>query len=1100
MSMVKFSCPKCPTTLAVPAPIAPEQIVQCPRCGAQFRLNSKRPAATAAPAAAVSRPPLPRAVARPIIEPADGALSSTPIGTSQRKLRAVLGVAACLVLGLVAVIVLLVARSGDGSSRPTAKGGVVEAQNSYERLAAVAQVAETHDEPDSPEATVVRASDDSEPAPAPQGKPLLVLDAAGHSAVVKRAFFSADGSQVVTVSMDKTIRVWDVAEGEPVRTLRLPIGLGDEGALHAAALSADAKRLAVTGVPVGRGKLGMLIHVLALESGKVETVLKRHENIIAALAWSPDDRRLASASYDGTARIYDVAGGQTERTLQGHKGPVKAVAFSPDGRRIATVSEDQTGRIWAADTGNCEAELRGHANHVESVAWHPTDGTLATGSVDATIRLWGPDGRAIRTYPARPDEMLQIASLSFSHDGRELLYAGVGFAGGAGLLDVASGRRRVDFKRHTNTVMHGQFSPDGNLAVTTGGNNHETLIWSTRDGSVVQRLMGKGRTIWAVGWSADGKSLAWSNTNRGDPWKANFPLERSFNLEELAWGPKPGNDFRRARLTSGEISLEAADLLKVNIKRAGQPTQVFQSPVAGERIYSFTLLDDDHAVMGGAYSIYLVELRTNKIVREYVGHSGMVLAVSPSPDGRYFATGSTDQTLCVWDTARETPLLSLFVADTEWIVWTPEGYYAASANGERLMGWQINRGPNALAEFHPAARFRKSLYHPEVIAQLLREGSLERALAKAGKEQQAEIAPVTVEQVLPPEVAILAPHSDRPVEVKEASLKVQAAARSQGKHPVTALRLLVDGRPYQGQGGTRRVARPQFGVVRASWTVELTPGPHVLAVQAESAVSRAVSDAVEVVYQASQPADAPRLFLLAAGVSAYPGRARLRYAASDAEDIARVFRNETGQAFQKVEVKLLTDHQATRAGILQGLDWLSKRMTPQDVAVIFLSGHGTRDRRGEFYFVPIDANPGEIAASCVSGTELKKRLEAMPGRLIAMFDACHSGAAAEGLAGGVAVADDLVRDLVTEDYGVIVMCSSLGREYSIESSAVKHGYFTLAVVEGLSGEADLNHDRVVHFSELDAYAGPRVRELSEGTQNPVTAKPPTIRSFPLAKH
>ena len=93
-----------------------------------------------------------------------------------------------------------------------------------------------------------------------------------------------------------------------------------------------------------------------------------------------------------------------------------------------------------------------------------------------------------------------------------------------------------------------------------------------------------------------------------------------------------------------------------------------------------------------------------------------------------------------------------------------------------------------------------------------------------------------------------------------------------------------------------------------------------------------------------------------------------------------------------------------------------------------------------------------------------------------------------------------MRDLVTEDYGVIVMCSSLGREYSIESSEVKHGFFTLAVVEGLSGKADFNQDRIVHFSELDGYACDRVRELSEGLQNPVTAKPPTVRSFPLAKH
>src|SRR5262249_31929617 len=226
--------------------------------------------------------------------------------------------------------------------------------------------------------------------------------------------------------------------------------------------------------------------------------------------------------------------------------------------------------------------------------------------------------------------------------------------------------------------------------------------------------------------------------------------------------------------------VEAIDLLKVAIKREGQPAQVFQSPQAGERIYCFSLLDDDRAVVGGAYGLYLLDLRTKEITRRYVGHSGIVLNIALSPDGRYFVTGSTDQTLCAWDPASEQPLLSLFAAGTEWIAWTPEGYYAASANGERLMGWQVNRGPNALAEFHPAARFRKSLYQPEVIAQLTRAGSLEKALALAGKERAQELLPVSVEQVLPPDVAVTSPRVPQPIVAKQSKLPLRAAAPSPG--------------------------------------------------------------------------------------------------------------------------------------------------------------------------------------------------------------------------------------------------------------------------------------------------------------------------------
>src|SRR5205085_1211586 len=78
------------------------------------------------------------------------------------------------------------------------------------------------------------------------------------------------------------------------------------------------------------------------------------------------------------------------------------------------------------------------------------------------------------------------------------------------------------------------------------------------------------------------------------------------------------------------------------------------------------------------------------ITREYQGHSGSVLGVSPCPTGPYFLTGGTDQVMNIFHIERAEPLVSLFVAGREWIAWTPEGYYAASAYGERLMGWLIN--------------------------------------------------------------------------------------------------------------------------------------------------------------------------------------------------------------------------------------------------------------------------------------------------------------------------------------------------------------------------------------------------------------------------
>ncbi len=117
-----------------------------------------------------------------------------------------------------------------------------------------------------------------------------------------------------------------------------------------------------------------------------------------------------------------------------------------------------------------------------------------------------------------------------------------------------------------------------------------------------------------------------------------------------------------------------------------------------------------------------------------------------------------------------------------------------------------------------------------------------------------------------------------------------------------------------------------------------------------------------------------------------------------------------------------------------------------------------------------------------------------------LLDACHAGAAGGDRRKAVEIlTDDLIRDLVTDDYGVIVMCSSMGREYSMESEEHRQGYFTVALIEALTGKADYNQDGLVYLGEVDAYLSDRVKTLTQGQQHPVTTRPATIRSFPLGK-
>jgi hypothetical protein len=481
------------------------------------------------------------------------------------------------------------------------------------------------------------------------------------------------------------------------------------------------------------------------------------------------------------------------------------------------------------------------------------------------------------------------------------------------------------------------------------------------------------------------------------------------------------------------------------------------------------------------------------------------------------------------------------------------------------MGWQLDNGPEQAGTFVAAVQLRKSLHRPEVIKLLLTAGSVDRALellnqrrrvARAGQrprrrlraqpprsapgpEPEPEKAIRAVQDVLPPVVLITRP--DRTgARLAGPDLEVHAVARGQAGHPVTALRLLVDDRPYRGDEGRKAVAAAAAagGDVREGWAVHLDPGRHRLAVVAESDVSNGRSDEVEVVY-ADDRAAPPRLYVLAVGVSKYPGPLRLQCAAADARALADLLRAKAAPLFEGVEVRVLLDEEATRRHFIENLGWLRQSVRDRDVGLVFFSGHGAY-RDETFYMLPVDAEVADLDSTAVAAEQLKKILPTR-GRLMVLLDACHSGAEALSLtphgpamrltsspaaipirrlewtgmapAGLVAqqpdgdtllarqlvpVTDNLVRELSYE-HGVITMSSSTAGEVSVESAELRHGYFTQALLEGLSGKADLNKDGLVYFNELDPYLCDRVQALAKGRQHPAVARPAGVLPFAVTR-
>jgi len=946
----------------------------------------------------------------------------------------------------------------------------------------------------------------------------MVLNPGGHTAKVNKVVFTPDSKSLLSVSDDKTARLWDVTTGEEVHVFRLPnLGDGARGKLSALAVSPDGKRFVV-------GTQRKEVFVITMGSRQIERVLNEHEGSVMDLQFTPNGKFIGVATGAGRGYFYNVETGKPVGSTGGHHGVVTGLAFSPDGNNVVTVSTDKTGRLWdVSGKTKLIAELTGHTAPLTGVAWRSDGKGFVTSAGDGTLRLWTGDGKFLKSLEGVDGS--GIKAVAYTPNGKSVVYTTVAAnPTHSTRADAETGKTQAQCDEWEHSPGTVAVSLDGRL-VASGTFAGKINVWQSQTGKVVHQFHSRGTGLWSAGWSPDGMAIAWTDKNYGDLGNGGQtrlhdygPLERTWSLTDFQFGI-PDDKFVRGAINLDGVTGERASQTKFAFKRGDETIgTVDTEPFNNQYFRSAALLPNEHVLLGlnnGAIGrIGLKQVAGEPLTSEYYDHSSSVWAVAPSPGGQYFLSVSQDQTMKIWAFKRPSaPLLSVFVAGNEWVAWTPEGYYAASPGGERLVGWQVDNSEDKLPSFHPTIQFRSSLYRPDVIKLLLKEGSVEKALAVASAalpKPKASVA--SVADVLPPIVLITSPDSAK-FESKDATLDLKFAAKAVGKNPITGVRLLIDGRPYPGTEHAKTFDPPRTGDVRETWTVKLSPGTHTYAVVAETAASKGLSEGVEVTFGARgllrNPEDAkraeelqkPAMYVLAIGVSAYADeKLKLNFAAKDAEAIAKAVEAGGKAIYRKVEIKVLTDKDATRKNILQGLTWMRKQMTQNDVGVISFAGHGEKDADGTFYLLPVDVDMTDLLSSAVPGDQIKKTLAGMPGKFVVLLDACHSGGIdGEKRRAAGSLTDDLVRDLATDEYGVVVLCSSTGREFSLESAKIGHGYFTQAIIEGLNGKGPKTADGAVYLHHLDSYVTDRVKELSEGRQHPVTSKPSSVRSFPLAK-
>lgn len=239
-------------------------------------------------------------------------------------------------------------------------------------------------------------------------------------------------------------------------------------------------------------------------------IFKHHQDVVSAIALSPDDRYLVSGSYDTTVRIWQLSTGRQFRILNGHTAPVYCVAISPDNRWLASGDEAGVIRLWNLQTGQPVRVLDHwfgrHHPAVLSLAFHPDRKRLVSGSADHTVRLWKLASGKVWRCHTKPRSPITGLVLNLNST---LLVSNM--AKLCKIRQVMNGRV-IESIRETQQVFALAFTPDGET-LATGGSDGVIRLWTIENSELLQTYTGHTATVTALGYSGTGHWLVSGDDN-----------------------------------------------------------------------------------------------------------------------------------------------------------------------------------------------------------------------------------------------------------------------------------------------------------------------------------------------------------------------------------------------------------------------------------------------------------------------------------------------------------------------------------------------------------------------------------------------------------
>ena len=970
-------------------------------------------------------------------------------------------------------------------------------------------------------AEAVRQCGAIEGVPVLETTPQLRVERGEHASLIAAMSVAPGGKTLVTGGWDKTIRVWslETADGKPRTepalrdTLVVPMGEGRTGEAYAIAVSPDASLVAVAGrMSSDAAPRAERVYVFDALTARIAAVLPVASQV-NALAWSPDGRHLAAGTGRGvglcvwSARNWTLAGQDPA-----YAGSIHGLAYSTDGKLAAT-GIDGALRVYA---GTFDKPAHRHAFPADAAARQPFGVTFSPNGRYIAVGFYS--GGFVSLHETQDPGLttrLQLEGtaggqpyVAWSRDGQRLYAAGSGqpVAGSvkaktrlhAWTANEAQPLSVLGAARATSQTVEGASGPVQALAALSGSD----IAMATRDGDMMGLRADGTATFRRTPARLDWRVAEWKTGAAGfrlspDATRVSVRLDDGrvvrFDMARRNTAPRPfiaptgsEQDLAGPQLELGGKTISLADPQAPVLVSADGAAPVEWILDTGERAISHAASTQAGAfVLGTNHRLRIADAQGRERRSVYVPET--VERVAISRDGRLVVAAIGDATLRWYRIGRDEnssawtlePMLALYLdADgRRWIAWTPQGHYDAAAGAEELVSWRVNRGADRNGLTVSVGRFR-DLYR--------RSDIIDRALTQASAAPDAS----RLLAASPPVVRIT---GWRQLANFKLELDYELDWLSGPQREADQMTAFVDGSSQQAARG--------FTAVQSGRTVvvDVPPGSARPRIELRAQVQgRSASDpaTLELPPLASPPPASRKLHAVIVGVSAYPGLAQtdqLQFADDDARVLAQLLQRQAGpgRLYESATVNLrrgsaLVDADATRRNIIDELAAMAS--DPQDLAILFLAGHGTVARpagsAGETsLFLPHDArtNAGRLdPSSAISVDEITKAFfnPSNRGRKLVFVDACRSGNFARNNGNLLAAA------LKDNRADVAVWSAATAEQLAYESPDYGggHGAFTAALIEAFRGAPDfariLEDPRRFSESELNLWIERRVPRIA----------------------